>query len=139
MLFVASETLNLVVGLWAVRGAKHRHLMAWVPTLHVYFPLGAIASYKALWEAVRQPFYWDKTCHGVLDGPADAQDAGDGPLILTNPILPARPAVTRGPCLWQRPAPAFLRPPPAATGSPPASALALQRPGIEFQPCFEGF
>jgi len=29
-----------------------------------YFPLGAIASYKALVELSVSPFYWDKTQHG---------------------------------------------------------------------------
>lgn len=38
----------------------------WIPTLMLYFPLAALASYKALWEAVMQPFYWDKTRHGHM-------------------------------------------------------------------------
>ncbi len=135
-LFILSELLNLVVGLWAVRGEKHRHLMPWVPTLHLYFPLGALASYKALWEAVRQPFYWDKTCHGVLDhDPAEAADDPAGPLILRNPILPAAPPPEpAGLRLWHHPAPEFRTPPP-----PARSHFAPERPGIEFQPCFEGF
>lgn len=141
-LFVASELLNLVVGIWAVRGKKHRHLMLWVATLHFYFPLGALASYKALWEAVRQPFYWDKTCHGMLDQSDDAHGGGDGvmdgPLILMNPILPPSVAI-KGPRLWRHPAPAFFHPLPDTAPPPLPSALALQRPGIEFQPCFEGF
>ncbi|MFV0382657.1 glycosyltransferase [Paracoccus sp. (in: a-proteobacteria)] len=66
-LFVGSELLNLVIGLYAVRGAKHRHLLAWVPTLHVYFPLGCAAGLKALYEVVLRPFYWDKTAHGLFD------------------------------------------------------------------------
>lgn len=66
-LFLGSETLNLVIGLWAVRGDKHRHLMAWVPTLHFYFPLGCLAGWKAIYEIVVKPFYWDKTTHGIYD------------------------------------------------------------------------
>jgi len=38
-----------------------------VPTLHFYNPLGALASYKALWELMHRPFYWDKTQHGRHD------------------------------------------------------------------------
>ena len=149
-LFVLSELLNIAVGLWAVRGERHRHLMMWVPTLHVYFPLGALASYKALWEAVRQPFYWDKTCHGVLDGDPGLADpaAAPGPLILHNPIWPApnppthcppapiAPRSADRPHLWLHPAPRLLTPIPAPA---PASAFASRRPGIEFQTCFEGF
>ena len=29
--------------------------------------LGAFASYKALWEMLCHPFYWDKTSHGHFD------------------------------------------------------------------------
>ncbi len=29
--------------------------------------LGALASYKAAWEMVAKPFYWDKTSHGHFD------------------------------------------------------------------------
>src|SRR5690606_23900975 len=36
-LFVASELLNIAIGCWAVRGRRHRHLLPWVPTLHLYF------------------------------------------------------------------------------------------------------
>jgi len=53
------------MGLVAVSGRPHRHLMAWVPTMPVYFTLGALASYKALYELITDPFYWDKTEHGV--------------------------------------------------------------------------
>ena len=65
--FVVTELVNIVVGLWAVRGREHRHLMAWVPTLHFYFPLGALAGWKAIYEVIVLPFYWDKTAHGVYD------------------------------------------------------------------------
>ena len=48
----------------AVRRPQHRHLMGWVLTLPFYFPLGALAAYKALHEFVVSPFFWDKTQHG---------------------------------------------------------------------------
>ncbi|WP_282602539.1 glycosyltransferase [Paracoccus sp. PARArs4] len=65
-LFVASELLSIFVGMRAVRGPKHRHLLAWVPTLHIYFPLGCLAGWKAIYEVVTKPFYWDKTAHGLF-------------------------------------------------------------------------
>lgn len=76
-LFIATETLNLFIGLYAVRGEKHRHLSFWVPTLHVYFPLGCLAGWKAIYEVVRHPFYWDKTAHGVFDE-TEAEAIPDG-------------------------------------------------------------
>ncbi len=150
-LFIASELLNIVVALWAVRGPKHRHLLVWVPTLHLYFPLGALASYKALWEAARRPFFWDKTCHGVIDT-AEGTPAGVPrlpTLWLENPILPQKPptipakaALAPGKLVWSQPAPRLnvlsLRHPPESDGALDIAAAA-RRPGIEFQPCFEGF
>jgi cellulose synthase/poly-beta-1,6-N-acetylglucosamine synthase-like glycosyltransferase len=64
-LFLTAEALNIVIGLIAVSGRGHRHLMPVVPTMMIYFTLGALAAYKALWELIRVPFYWDKTQHGV--------------------------------------------------------------------------
>lgn len=65
--FLATELINISVGLWAVRGTEHRHLLPWVPTLNLYFPLGALAGWKAIYEVITKPFYWDKTMHGVFD------------------------------------------------------------------------
>ena len=64
-LFILSEVLNIVLGLIAVSGKDHRHLLPYVPTTLLYYPLGALASYKALWELIFSPFYWDKTSHGT--------------------------------------------------------------------------
>lgn len=66
--FVLTEIVNITVGAWAVRGKDHRHLIPWVPTLNLYFPLGALAGWKAIYEVITRPFYWDKTVHGVFDG-----------------------------------------------------------------------
>ena len=33
--------------------------------MHFYAPLGEIAAYKALYELVLKPCYWDKTTHGL--------------------------------------------------------------------------
>ena len=64
-LFLGVELLTMAAAVYAVRGPDHRHLVPWVPVLHAYFPLGCIAAYKALWEMVAAPFYWDKTEHGL--------------------------------------------------------------------------
>ncbi len=64
-LFLAIEILNLSIYMSSVTAPKHRHLMVWVPTMHFYQPLGALAAYKALYELVLKPFFWDKTAHGL--------------------------------------------------------------------------
>nr|WP_111297842.1 glycosyltransferase [Paracoccus saliphilus] len=84
-LFLASETLSIFVGMHAVRGAKHRHLLAWVPTLHLYFPLGCLAGWKAIYEVVAKPFYWDKTAHGLFMEAAEVPDLAPG--LVSIPVL----------------------------------------------------
>ena len=96
-LFVASELIGMAVNLWAVRGEKHRHLRIWVPLMHLYFPLGCLAGWKAIYEVVVNPFYWDKTVHGVFDEAEDAKPApapaeGMVHVPLLGPIDAARPA-----------------------------------------------
>ncbi|MEQ8916926.1 MAG: glycosyltransferase [Roseovarius sp.] len=64
-LFLTVEVLNACIHAVSVARPKHRHLIAWVPTMHFYAPLGAVAAYKALYELVCKPFFWDKTTHGL--------------------------------------------------------------------------
>lgn len=63
-LFILTEVLALCIGMVAVSKPDRRFLMVWVPTMIFYFPLGAIAAYKALYELITRPYYWDKTQHG---------------------------------------------------------------------------
>jgi cellulose synthase/poly-beta-1,6-N-acetylglucosamine synthase-like glycosyltransferase len=74
-LFLSAEAVSIVVGLTALSRSPHRRLFVWVPTMFAYFPLGTVAIYKALWETLRSPFYWDKTQHG-----RSAPDAPDADL-----------------------------------------------------------
>lgn len=71
-LFVLSEAITLSIGFLALRARHHRHLRAWLPALHAYFPLAVLAVYKALWELLAAPYYWDKTSHGVHGSALDA-------------------------------------------------------------------
>lgn len=72
-LFLAAETISLMVGLAALARSPHRGLMVLVPTMLLYFPLGTIAIYKAFWEMITCPFYWDKTEHGRSAPDTDAE------------------------------------------------------------------
>ncbi|WP_239059888.1 glycosyltransferase family 2 protein [Ruegeria sp. PrR005] len=62
--FAATEMLALVAGLIAVSGRERRFLLPWVVSMPLYFPLGVVAAYKALYEMIVKPFFWDKTQHG---------------------------------------------------------------------------
>lgn len=68
-LFLLTELVNLAMGIVALHLSGHRLSALWVLTMPVYFPLGALASYKAAYEVLRKPFYWDKTDHGQFDPP----------------------------------------------------------------------
>lgn len=63
--FLCAELINMAISMTAVSGKEHRHLMAFVPTTLFYYPLGMLAAYKALKELIVQPFFWDKTQHGI--------------------------------------------------------------------------
>ena len=66
LLFFLAEALNIALGIVGLRRSGQKLSWLWVPTLACYFPLQALAAYKALWELLRCPFYWDKTSHGAL-------------------------------------------------------------------------
>ncbi|NDR58933.1 glycosyltransferase [Pseudoruegeria sp. M32A2M] len=80
-LFVFSEAITITLGLFAVNQRGRRFLMVWVPTLHAYFPLAAIASYKAFFEILTNPFYWDKTRHGLHDEATEPDPVTPDPMI----------------------------------------------------------
>ena len=80
-LFVAGEVLNIAIGLVGLRRSGQKLSGFWVPTLSLYHPLAALASYKAAWEMMRSPFYWDKTSHGLFDG-----GEGEGPVAAAAPV-----------------------------------------------------
>jgi cellulose synthase/poly-beta-1,6-N-acetylglucosamine synthase-like glycosyltransferase len=65
-LFVLSEGLNILLGITGLHRSGQKLSWLWVPTLAFYFPMQALAAYKAFWELLRCPFYWDKTSHGTL-------------------------------------------------------------------------
>ena len=63
--FITAEVLNLAVACAGVARPTHRHLLGWTLTMPLYFPLGTLAAFKAAAEFVGNPFWWDKTQHGV--------------------------------------------------------------------------
>jgi len=66
-IFALSETTNLLTGVIGLRKTRHRLNLMWVLTMKLYFPLASLAAYKALFELVTRPFFWDKTEHGLYD------------------------------------------------------------------------
>jgi glycosyltransferase XagB len=54
----------LLVALLALSPNSHRHLFPTALSMPFYWPLAAIACWRACIEAVFAPFYWAKTDHG---------------------------------------------------------------------------
>lgn len=65
--FFATTALTLLFDAAGLRKTRHRLSLLWVPSLIVYHMLATLAAYKALWELLTKPFYWDKTSHGLFD------------------------------------------------------------------------
>ena len=75
VLFLISEVATVGVAALSVATPKHRWLIKWVPVLHLYYPLAAIASWKGYAEMISKPFFWDKTAHGKAIPPEDDRSA----------------------------------------------------------------
>ena len=70
-LFLLSEVLTIAIGCIATATTGRSWLIKWVPSLHLYFPLGALAAYRGLLDMVVRPYYWDKTAHGIFHAPSE--------------------------------------------------------------------
>lgn len=75
---VGSALMVYVSMMGAFKRRRYR-LVLWGLANPVYWLLHAVAAYKALWQLVTRPHYWEKTAHGLtgVTGAA-ARPAGDG-------------------------------------------------------------
>ena len=81
-LFALCEGLNIATGVIGLKRAGKSADRWWVPTLYAYHPMASFAAYKALYEMVTCPFYWDKTQHGIAD---DMDHDPHGPDTIPGP------------------------------------------------------
>jgi cellulose synthase/poly-beta-1,6-N-acetylglucosamine synthase-like glycosyltransferase len=61
---VAGQAVMLAAAVIAARDAGRPGLVRWVLALPFYWPLGAVAAYRAIGEIFSRPSYWHKTEHG---------------------------------------------------------------------------
>lgn len=66
-IMVIGQIVMLSAIILAIKRKHLRHLAPYILMLPLYWPLGMLASYKALAELFFAPFYWDKTYHGRND------------------------------------------------------------------------
>lgn len=62
---ILSQIVFWAVAVVAVSARPRLHLLMFIPTIGLYFPLGTLAAYKAIRELFLAPFFWDKTRHGL--------------------------------------------------------------------------
>ncbi|WP_118136649.1 glycosyltransferase [Oceanicella sp. SM1341] len=62
---LVGQVVLFATSIRALVNTGQARLIPWLAILPLYWPLGAAAAYKALFELVFKPFYWDKTDHGV--------------------------------------------------------------------------
>lgn len=63
--FVGGYAVNIALGAMSLRGTKHKGLWPHVFFIPVYWLYVSAAAYRAVWQLVYAPFYWEKTAHGV--------------------------------------------------------------------------
>jgi len=58
---------GMLIYLFMLSGFKRRYfgLIPWALTIPLYWMLQSWAGYKGLWQLVHNPFYWEKTEHGL--------------------------------------------------------------------------
>ncbi len=80
------EALSILLAIAAAFACGQKRLAFCAPTLLFYYPLGTIAAYKALYELIFKPFYWDKTQHGLHSD----QPSASGPKVTLTSVTVAR-------------------------------------------------
>jgi cellulose synthase/poly-beta-1,6-N-acetylglucosamine synthase-like glycosyltransferase len=90
------ELCGMIIAAFGAFASGRPGLALWVPMLPFYYLMGPIAVYKALYELLYDPYFWDKTSHGVHPPDTDAQHhlgPSDNP-AFTGPEPPPRPQQT---------------------------------------------
>ncbi len=75
---VAGQAIMLAIAATAASDTGRKRLLLIVPTLMFYWPLGAVAAYRAIGEVFSRPSYWHKTEHGLDPYQMASGPAGTG-------------------------------------------------------------
>ncbi|MDZ7838027.1 MAG: glycosyltransferase [Actinomycetota bacterium] len=62
---IAGNALMILLNLSAAFSRKYYNLIPYSLLNPIYWILHSIAAYKALWQLIFRPFYWEKTSHGI--------------------------------------------------------------------------
>ena len=81
---IFGQLVMLLVAATALLKKDKRRLIPWIATLPIYWPLGALAGLKAVYELVLAPYYWDKTKHGRQSDQTTVKDTSPKLLMETD-------------------------------------------------------
>ena len=62
---IAGNSILIYLSMLAAAKRYHFSLLPHALTVPAYWLLMAIAGYKGLWQLIKNPFYWEKTNHGI--------------------------------------------------------------------------
>jgi cellulose synthase/poly-beta-1,6-N-acetylglucosamine synthase-like glycosyltransferase len=85
-LLLGNAAMVYVSMMGAFKRRRYR-LVPWAIVNPAYWLLHAIASYKALWQLITRPHYWEKTLHGLSTVRVHGPETGDG--VLGPPTVAA--------------------------------------------------
>jgi Glycosyltransferases, probably involved in cell wall biogenesis len=63
--FIAGNLILILINFAAAFSRKYYRLIPFAFLNPLYWVLHSIAAYKALWQLIFKPFYWEKTTHGI--------------------------------------------------------------------------
>ncbi|MBU4294126.1 MAG: glycosyl transferase [Actinobacteria bacterium] len=63
--FIAGNLILILINFAAAFSRKYYRLIPFAFLNPLYWVLHSIAAYKALWQLMFKPFYWEKTTHGI--------------------------------------------------------------------------
>jgi hypothetical protein len=52
---------------------RRYRLVPWALLNPLYWLLHSVAAYKAVWQLIRKPHYWEKTVHGLSTAPGPTE------------------------------------------------------------------
>ena len=85
-LLILGSGVVIVSGMVAVARREVGWLVPWCPLLLFYWPLASLAAWRAVWQLVHRPSYWEKTAHGLS---RETEAARDGALARLGPARQA--------------------------------------------------
>jgi hypothetical protein len=72
------NALMIAVSMLGVGRRRYWGLLVYAVANPLYWMLHSIASYRALWQLVTNPFYWEKTNHGISKLSDEATSSEEG-------------------------------------------------------------